>query len=69
MIEKRIEFLREQAPGCDIYTSVQAYRQAKYESLGFKPISEPYLDGRIVHVDMMKSKIASSLSVEFDHVP
>jgi ElaA protein len=53
MLELRLDHLRKHYPGCTVYTSLQVYRQAKYESLGFKTTSEPYIDGKILHIDMM----------------
>jgi ElaA protein len=67
MIEKRLQFLSEKAPGCDVYTSLQTYRQPKYEALGFVAMGEPYLDGKILHIDMIL-KHPYSLHPMPDHV-
>jgi ElaA protein len=53
MLKQRIDLLAREASGCDIFTSLQTYRQPKYEALGFRPIGESYLDGRIMHIDMI----------------
>ena len=53
MVSERLKFLKDNRPGCDVCTSVQTYRRPKYETLGFVAIGEPYLDGRIMHIDMV----------------
>jgi ElaA protein len=37
-----------------IRIAAQMYLQAFYESLGFRVVSEPYLDDDIWHVDMLR---------------
>ncbi|EMY45680.1 N-acetyltransferase GCN5 [Glaesserella parasuis gx033] len=36
----------------NVYVQAQAYLQDFYQSLGFKPISEVYLEDGIPHLDM-----------------
>ncbi len=46
---------REHHPGLAIRISAQAYLQAFYASLGFEPISQPYLEDGIPHLQMRLS--------------
>lgn len=41
-------------PGAAVFLSGQLHLQAFYQSLGFRPISEPYLEDGIPHVDMLR---------------
>ena len=41
-------------PGRAIMLSAQADRQGFYESFGFRPVSAPYYDGGIPHLDMRR---------------
>ena len=46
---------REHHPGLAIRISAQAYLQAFYASLGFEPVSQPYLEDGIAHLQMRLS--------------
>jgi len=48
---------REYAP-LSIHLSAQVSSQALYSRLGFQAVSEPYDDGGIAHVDMLKAPVA-----------
>lgn len=44
----------EHHPGAAVFLSGQQHLQTFYQSLGFRPISEPYLEDGIPHVDMLR---------------
>lgn len=44
----------ERHPGTAAFLSGQLHLQAFYQSLGFRPISEPYVEDGIPHVDMLR---------------
>lgn len=44
----------EHYPGAAVFLSGQQHLQGFYQSLGFRPISEPYLEDGIPHVDMLR---------------
>jgi len=53
MMEKAIDKCRELYPGCTIRIQAQEYLVPFYTSLGFSPISAPYDEAEIMHVDMV----------------
>lgn len=55
MMKIAIEFIRESLKGESIVLSAQQYIVPLYEKLGFKKISEPYMEVSIPHVKMEKS--------------
>ncbi|WP_419421234.1 GNAT family N-acetyltransferase (plasmid) [Legionella sp. D16C41] len=54
MLKLRLDYLKQFYPDCIARTSLQAHRQALYESVGFTAISKRYLDIErdIWHIDM-----------------
>lgn len=52
MMERSIAFARETMQVADLRISAQAYLLDFYESLGFVPVSEPYLEDDIPHMEM-----------------
>lgn len=54
LLARRLDYIAKHAPGANLRTQLQAYRVPVYEKLGWAAISEPYLDGTVLHVDMIK---------------
>ncbi|WP_299817351.1 GNAT family N-acetyltransferase [uncultured Roseibium sp.] len=42
------------APGCRIHVTAQAHLEKFYNSLGFRTVSETYLEDGIPHIDMLR---------------
>lgn len=60
-----LEKARELYPAQPIRISAQRYLEDFYASLGFKPISDVYLEGGIAHVDMLlKDERSTSLATQ-----
>ncbi|HCW52904.1 MAG TPA: GNAT family N-acetyltransferase [Clostridium sp.] len=53
IMKKAIRFIEKELCGNSIKIQAQAYLIGFYESLGFKGISEEYLEDDIPHIDMM----------------
>jgi ElaA protein len=56
LMERAIAYLTEELGETAIRISGQAYLQRFYESLGFKTVSEPYLEDDIPHLEMLYQK-------------
>jgi ElaA protein len=54
LVEEGIRRAEAQHPGHRIRIGAQAYLQAFYASFGFQPISAPYEEDGILHVDMLR---------------
>lgn len=52
MMEKTMAYLAQEYPGMAVQLSAQLYLQKFYASYGFIPISEPYDEDGIMHIDM-----------------
>ncbi|WP_208988823.1 GNAT family N-acetyltransferase [Labrenzia sp. VG12] len=50
-IDKALDLL----PGCEVHVSAQAYLEKFYGSLGFKTVSDIYIEDGIPHIDMIRS--------------
>lgn len=55
LMREAIKISEHAFPAEPIEISAQSYLVAFYESLGFKPISEEYVEDGIPHVDMVRS--------------
>ena len=55
MMQEALRLAAEAYPGCDVLVSAQAHLAPFYAGLGFRPISEPYDDFAIAHIDMRRS--------------
>ncbi|MDX3774341.1 GNAT family N-acetyltransferase [Chromatiaceae bacterium AAb-1] len=55
LVEKTLTATRELWPGKDIHISAQCYLQQFYQSMGFSPASEQYLEDDIPHLKMIWS--------------
>ncbi len=55
LVKRAIGLAQQQWPGRDIRISAQCYLKPFYASLGFRPISSPYLEDGIAHIDMRKA--------------
>jgi len=53
MVDKAIEIAGRTWPGVKIEIGAQEYLTAFYKSLGFRSISDPYLEDNIPHIDMV----------------
>ncbi|MDY0395331.1 GNAT family N-acetyltransferase [Virgibacillus halophilus] len=51
-----INYLEENFAERKIKIQAQEYLHRFYGSLGFKQVSEPYLDDGILHIDMLREK-------------
>lgn len=54
-MEYAIKFSEANYPNKPIYAQAQAYLQDFYQSFGFQPISDIYLEDNIPHLDMVLS--------------
>jgi len=54
MMQAGIEKAGELAPGCEIHVSAQAHLEGFYRSLGFRTVSEIYVEDGIDHIDMIR---------------
>lgn len=54
IMEATLEKLPLLFPGVPVKISAQAYLQRFYESFGFRPASEPYLEDDIPHIAMVR---------------
>ncbi|MCH5461829.1 GNAT family N-acetyltransferase [Lactobacillus sp. LC28-10] len=52
IVSATIEEIKEDFPGNNIKIAGQSYLQKFYESFGFKPTSDVYLEDGIPHIDM-----------------
>ena len=52
LVQRGIDFNRQQWPQTDIYIGAQAYLLGFYSSLGFVSEGEPYLEDGILHIHM-----------------
>lgn len=50
---KALDFVKQNWKNATIQIQAQVYLKNFYQSLGFKPISEEYLDAGIPHIDMI----------------
>ncbi len=57
LMNEAIRFTEEQYPQMGIKIGAQVYLKNFYESLGFEPVSEPYDEDGIPHIDMVKPAI------------
>ncbi|MBT3178078.1 MAG: GNAT family N-acetyltransferase [Desulfobacula sp.] len=55
MLKKSLDQIRLTWPGENIRISAQLYLMAFYQSYGFEPVSESYLEDGILHIDMVKN--------------
>ena len=60
LMKEAIKNLEREYPHLGIRMSAQAYLTEFYERLGFKVVSEPYIEEDIEHVEMVKEAIASA---------
>ncbi|WP_105125019.1 GNAT family N-acetyltransferase [Streptococcus suis] len=56
MMEQAIHYITNEWKENQIKIGAQAYLEKFYQSLGFKPVSEVYLEDDIPHLDMLYSK-------------
>ena len=55
MMQAGIDKAHALVPGCEIHVSAQAYLEKFYCSLGFKTVSDVYIEDGIPHIDMIRS--------------
>lgn len=55
LMNEAINFVENELEVSSIFISAQVYLQSFYQSLGFVAQGEPYMDGTIEHVDMIRS--------------
>ena len=55
LMQKALEISQQHWQNQPIYVQAQAHLQGFYQSLGFQPISETYLEDGIPHLDMVLS--------------
>ena len=56
MMEQAIHYITNEWKESQIIIGAQAYLEKFYQSLGFEPVSEVYLEDDIPHLDMLYSK-------------
>lgn len=54
LMREALKACAERFPEAPVFLSAQAHLQRFYDSFGFKPVSEEYLEDGIPHVDMVK---------------
>ncbi|GAB4534459.1 MAG: GNAT family N-acetyltransferase [Roseibium sp.] len=54
MMQAGIARAEELAPGCEIQVSAQAHLEGFYSSLGFRTVSDVYVEDGIDHIDMIR---------------
>ncbi|MFT4047374.1 MAG: GNAT family N-acetyltransferase [Solimonas sp.] len=54
LVQEGVRACHERHPERDIYISGQQHLEDFYQSMGFRVISQPYLEDGIWHVDMLK---------------
>lgn len=54
LLDFALKLCEKEYPGLLIFAQAQAYLQDLYESKGFTPVSEIYLEDKIPHIDMIK---------------
>ena len=54
LMAEALRGLEEMAPGSEIRIEAQLYLVRFYQSFGFRPVGEEYLEDGIVHVDMIR---------------
>lgn len=54
MMQAGIDKAETLVPGCTIHVSAQAYLEKFYGSLGFRTVSEVYIEDGIPHIDMIR---------------
>jgi len=54
LMQAGIDRATAQLSGCDIHVSAQAYLEQFYQSLGFRTVSEVYIEDGIPHIDMIR---------------
>ncbi len=57
LMNEAIRFTEKHYPQMGIKIGAQVYLKNFYESLGFEPVSEPYDEDGIPHIDMVKPAI------------
>ena len=57
MMVKAIDFIERSLKEREIRISAQAYLVNFYKSIGFKEVSEPYLEDNIPHIEMFYSRV------------
>lgn len=55
LFSKSIEFIQYELKENKIKIQAQQYLQSFYQSFGFEPISETYLEDNIPHIDMVRT--------------
>lgn len=55
LVEKAVSLIQEQWPGRSITIGAQEYLEKFYESHGFRPMSAPYPEDGIPHIDMTRN--------------
>ncbi|HEL2058311.1 TPA: GNAT family N-acetyltransferase [Streptococcus suis] len=58
MMQEAIDYIVRELQECQIKIGAQAHLENFYQSLGFEPVSEVYLEDGIPHVDMLYVKPA-----------
>lgn len=53
VVQDTIDWIHANKPGESIKIQAQSYLQKFYESFGFKPVSDVYLEDNIPHLDMV----------------
>lgn len=54
LVQEALDAAAEHFPNQPIYAQAQAYLQNFYQSFGFEPVSDVYLEDDIPHLDMVK---------------
>ena len=55
-MEKAVDFIVNELKEEEIIISAQLYVKSLYENVGFKVISEPYIEAEIEHIKMKYNK-------------
>jgi ElaA protein len=54
LVRRGLAHVDARYPGCGLRISAQLYLERFYRTFGFEPVSEPYPDDGILHIDMLR---------------
>ena len=57
LVAKALSISKDKYPDKPVFAQAQVYLQNFYSDFGFTPISEPYLEDNIPHIDMLLEEV------------
>jgi len=68
LMGKAISHISDEYPNSSIRISAQQYLENFYAGLGFKTVSEPYLEDGIPHIEMLRSGLLELPTTDYRHL-